>query len=55
MLVDQHPVHAMPILPSVTIKVEQSTVVHQTVLSFDHCKGNLNAQLSNFASSVTSF
>ena len=40
-----------PILPHVTIKVDQVTVVHQTVLSFDHFSGNLNQQsFSNFAS-----
>lgn len=33
----------MLILP-VTIKVEQSIVVHQPVLSFDHCRGNLKQQ-----------
>lgn len=31
----------MPILPSATIKVHESTVVHQTVLSFDGRRGNL--------------
>jgi hypothetical protein len=37
------------------IKVEQSTVVHQPVLSFDRCRGNLKSRASNFASLVTSF
>jgi hypothetical protein len=43
MPIDQHSMCSVPILPFVTINVQQSTVVHQTVLSFGHCRGNLNS------------
>ncbi len=40
-LQDPQRVRSLPILPSVTINLGQSTVVQQTVLSFDRRRGNL--------------